>query len=43
MRVAVIGAGASGIVTAKYLLAEGYAVTIFEQGSRIGGTFVNKA
>jgi dimethylaniline monooxygenase (N-oxide forming) len=42
MRVAVIGAGPSGLVCAKYLLAEGFEVSIFEQSGAIGGTFVNK-
>lgn len=38
LRVAVIGAGASGIATAYYLKQAGYSkVTLFEQGERIGG------
>ncbi len=36
-RVAVIGAGACGLTHAKYLLASGFEVTIFEIGSQIGG------
>jgi dimethylaniline monooxygenase (N-oxide forming) len=36
-RVAVIGAGASGLCSAKYLLQAGFDVTIFEIGSQIGG------
>jgi dimethylaniline monooxygenase (N-oxide forming) len=36
-RVAIIGAGACGIANAKYLLACGFGVTIFEIGSQIGG------
>ncbi|HTF44135.1 MAG TPA: NAD(P)-binding domain-containing protein [Terriglobales bacterium] len=37
-RYAVIGAGVSGLVAAKYLLAAGFKnVTIFELGSKIGG------
>jgi dimethylaniline monooxygenase (N-oxide forming) len=42
MRICVIGAGSSGIVCAKYLLAEGYEVAVYEQSESIGGTFVNK-
>jgi dimethylaniline monooxygenase (N-oxide forming) len=44
MKVCVIGAGASGLVTAKYCLEDSDIshVTVFELGSRIGGTFVNK-
>ena len=41
----VIGAGPSGLVAAKYLLASTspkYHVTILEASDRIGGTFVNK-
>lgn len=36
-RVAVIGAGASGLCSAKYLLQSGFDVTVFEVGSQIGG------
>lgn len=36
-RVAVIGAGASGLSSAKYLLQAGFDVTVFEIGSQIGG------
>ena len=36
-RVAVIGAGASGLCAAKYLLHSGFDVTVFEIGSQIGG------
>lgn len=36
-RVAVIGAGACGLCAAKYLLAVGFEVTVFEIGSQIGG------
>ncbi|MEM1434498.1 MAG: FAD-dependent oxidoreductase [Pseudomonadota bacterium] len=38
--VAVIGAGAAGLVTADELLREGHAVTVFEAGSAVGGTWV---
>ena len=36
-RIAVIGAGASGIITAKTLLQAGHDVTVLEAGSVIGG------
>jgi hypothetical protein len=36
-RVAVIGAGASGIIAAKTLLQRGFAVTVLEAGSYVGG------
>ena len=36
-RVAVIGAGAAGLCAAKYLLARGVAVVVYEIGSCIGG------
>lgn len=36
-RVAVIGAGAAGLCTAKYLLARGVEVVVYELGSCIGG------
>jgi cation diffusion facilitator CzcD-associated flavoprotein CzcO len=35
--VAVIGAGASGIVAAKTLLEHGYTPVVFEKGREIGG------
>jgi dimethylaniline monooxygenase (N-oxide forming) len=41
----VVGAGPSGLVAAKYLLASTnptYKVTVLEQSPQIGGTFVNK-
>jgi dimethylaniline monooxygenase (N-oxide forming) len=43
-RVAVVGAGPSGLVTAKYLLAETnkLEITVLESSSQIGGTFTNK-
>lgn len=37
LNVCVIGAGASGIGSAKYSLAYGYNVTIFEQAEELGG------
>lgn len=36
-KIAIIGAGASGICAAKYLLEAGFDVTIFEIGTQIGG------
>ena len=39
-RVAVIGAGAGGLCAAKYLLARGVEVVVYELGSCIGGLWV---
>ncbi|KAK5742363.1 monooxygenase [Elasticomyces elasticus] len=39
MRVAVIGAGAAGLAAAKYLLAEGFVVTVFERKATVGGVW----
>lgn len=36
-RIAVIGAGAAGLCSAKYMAAAGFDVTIYEIGSQIGG------
>jgi thioredoxin reductase len=36
----VIGAGASGLVTARELLRQGFEVTIFEQSTNVGGLWV---
>lgn len=36
-RVAVIGAGVSGIASAKYLRAFGIDVVIYERGTQLGG------
>ena len=36
-RVAIVGAGASGLCSAKYLLQSGFDVTVFEIGTQIGG------
>lgn len=38
-RVAVIGAGASGLVAAKWLRAEGLEPVVFEQSDRVGGVW----
>jgi len=43
MRVLVIGAGASGLVTAKTLRERGHEVNIVSDSERVGGTFENKA
>ncbi|XP_055297698.1 senecionine N-oxygenase-like [Sitodiplosis mosellana] len=37
LNVAVIGAGTSGLVSAKYALAQGYNVTVYEQAEQFGG------
>lgn len=36
-KVAVVGAGPAGLVTARYLKSEGFEPVIFEQGGRVGG------
>lgn len=41
-KVAVIGAGASGITTAKCLLEDGHEPTIFESSDQVGGVWVFK-
>lgn len=40
LNVAVIGAGPSGLVSAKYALEQGFRVTVFEQGEEVGGIWV---
>jgi hypothetical protein len=40
MKVAVIGAGAAGLVSARELVREGLEVHVFEQSSRVGGIWV---
>lgn len=42
MRILIIGAGASGLVTAKTAREAGHEVSIVEASSAIGGTFENK-
>ena len=43
MKVAVIGAGAAGLVTARELTRAGHEVTVFEQGNEVGGTWIYRA
>lgn len=38
-RVAVIGAGISGVVTAAHLLNAGLEVTVFERNQEVGGVW----
>ena len=38
--VAVIGAGAAGLVAARELMRHGHRVTVFEQSQRVGGVWV---
>ncbi|XP_030468483.1 flavin-containing monooxygenase FMO GS-OX-like 3 isoform X2 [Syzygium oleosum] len=40
VKAAVIGAGMSGLVTARELLREGHRVVVFEKGGEVGGTWV---
>src|SRR3954454_6452286 len=42
-RVAVVGAGPSGIVAAKYALEAGFDVTVFESGDGLGGQWYTTA
>ena len=39
-RVAIIGAGAAGIICCKRFIDDGYNVTVFEQTEQVGGTWV---
>jgi hypothetical protein len=41
--VAVIGAGPGGLVTARWLLSQGFAPTIFERGPALGGQWTGQA
>jgi len=41
-RIAIIGAGAAGLCSAKYMKAAGFDVTIYEIGSQIGGMWTYK-
>lgn len=38
-RVAVIGAGVSGVVSAKYLKASGFEVVVYERSKQAGGNW----
>lgn len=40
LSIAVLGAGAAGLVSARQLLREGHNVTIFEQAPAVGGTWI---
>ncbi|KAJ8767610.1 hypothetical protein K2173_018168 [Erythroxylum novogranatense] len=40
LHVAVIGAGASGLLTARELRREGHKVVVFDKGDEVGGTWV---
>lgn len=40
LNIAVIGAGLGGLCAAKYAKNAGHSVTIFEQNSKIGGTWI---
>lgn len=40
LRLAVVGAGAAGLVAARELRREGHGVVVFERGASIGGTWV---
>jgi dimethylaniline monooxygenase (N-oxide forming) len=41
--IAIIGAGPSGLVTAKYALEQGFKVEIYEAEAEVGGTFRYRA
>ena len=41
-KVAVVGAGISGVVSGKHLLAQGLDVTIFERSSGFGGVWLER-
>ncbi len=40
LRIGIIGAGFSGLCAAKYAKSYGHSVTVFEQNSEIGGTWI---
>lgn len=37
LNIAIIGAGASGLVSARHAIAQGHDVTVYEQGEELGG------
>lgn len=40
LNIAVVGAGAAGIVTAKHYVGGGHNVTVYEQNQELGGVWV---
>lgn len=40
LNIAIIGGGPSGLCSARYSIAQGYNVTIYEQNEDIGGTWL---
>lgn len=40
LNIVIVGAGLSGICAAKYALHSGHSVTIYEQSSSVGGTWI---
>lgn len=38
--IVIVGAGLSGICAAKYALQSGHSVTVYEQSSSVGGTWI---
>lgn len=39
MKVAIIGAGPAGMVSARYAAEQGFNCTVFEQTDKVGGTW----
>lgn len=39
-RIAIIGAGSAGLCAAKYSIANGFDVTVYEKSNSVGGTWV---
>ena len=40
-KICVVGCGPSGLVTAKYMIDQGFDVTVYEKSNRIGGSFAH--
>lgn len=40
LNIAIIGAGASGLTTARHAIDQGHYVTVFEQNDELGGVWV---